>query len=305
MIAAGIDLGGTKIEAQLFASDWSLAERRRIDTPHDYDALVAAVAAQISWAEARAGRALPVGIGAAGLIHPQSGLALTANLPATGKPLPADIAAHAGCTVTYINDCRAFTLSEAVFGAGRGQSPVVGLIIGTGVGGGVAVAGRLLQGAAQVGGEFGHMAAPAHLVTTHGLPVLRCGCGRRGCIETLISGPGLVRLAQAVTGRAFTAQALAQAKARDADAGRVWSVWCGLVAELLLTLSFTVDPACVVLGGGLSQVPGVADDLCAALALAQLPGFASPRIVLAEGGDSSGARGAAYAAWQENGGASR
>ncbi len=299
MIAAGIDLGGTKIEAQVFAPDWTLADRRRIDTPRDYAALVAAMADQIAWAEGIAGRALPVGVAAAGLVNPLTQLAYTANLPATGHPFPADIAAAAGRPVTYVNDCRALTLSEAVFGVARGMTPVAGLILGTGVGGGVAVDGRLIPGPAAVGGEFGHTPAPAHLVVAHGLPVVRCGCGRMGCAETYIAGPGLSRIAQHVMGRALTPPEVAALRATDPQAAQVWEIWCALVAELLMTLTFTVDPQAIVLGGGLSKISGVADDLTRALRAAQLPGFAIPQILLAEGGDSSGARGAAYAALQE------
>ncbi|MES2145025.1 MAG: ROK family protein [Pseudomonadota bacterium] len=168
MIAVGIDLGGTKIEAQIFDADWTRVAQRRIDTPRDYPGLVAAMADQIAWAGAQGGPRLPVGIAAAGLVNPATGLALTANLAATGHPFPADIAATAGRRVSYVNDCRALTLSEAIFGAARGLSPAVGLILGTGIGGGVAVEGRLVEGPATLGGEFGHFAIagrgpwPAH-----------------------------------------------------------------------------------------------------------------------------------------------
>ena len=298
MIAAGIDLGGTKIEAQVFAPDWTVVDRRRIDTPKDYKGLVVAMADQISWAEGIAKTALPVGVAAAGLVNPRTGHAFTANLSATGHPFPADISTAAGRPVTYVNDCRALTLSEAIFGAAKGMTPVVGLILGTGIGGGIAVDGHLIPGPAMVGGEFGHTCAPAHLVVLHNLPVIRCGCGRMGCIETLIAGPGLTRVAERLTGRAMSPPELVAAKATDLEAAKVWAVWCDLVAELLMTLTFTVDPAAVVLGGGLSKVPDVDRDLTTALSRVQLPGFAIPRILIAEGGDSSGARGAAYAALQ-------
>jgi N-acetylglucosamine kinase len=301
MIAGGIDLGGTKIEAQVFASDWTLIDRRRSDTPKDYKALVAAMADQVAWIDQIAGGAIPVGVAAAGLVNPRTGHAFTANLCATGHPFPSDISAAAGRTVTYVNDCRALTLSEAIFGAAKGMSPVVGLILGTGIGGGVAVDGRLIPGPALVGGEFGHTAAPAHLVVQHGLPVIRCGCGRMGCIETLIAGPGLTRIAQTLTGRSLSPPELVVARAEDPEAAKVWAIWCDLVAELLMTLTFTVDPEAIVLGGGLSQIADVDRDLTMALSRVQLPGFAIPRVLIAQAGDASGARGAAYAALQEAG----
>jgi predicted NBD/HSP70 family sugar kinase len=256
------------------------------------------MAEQVDWITTRAGAPLPVGVAAAGLVNPRNGHAFTANLCATGHPFPADISAAAGRPVTYVNDCRALTLSEAIFGAGRGMSPVAGLIIGTGIGGGVAVDGRLVPGPSMVGGEFGHFAAPAHVVAAHGLPVVRCGCGRMGCTETYIAGPGLTRLALHLTGRELTPPEIAEGKESDPALARVWALWCELAAELLVTLTFVIDPAAIVLGGGLSKVPGVARDLSAALTRAQLPGFSIPRITLAEAGDASGARGAAYAALQ-------
>lgn len=294
MISAGIDLGGTKIETQVFDGDWTLLGRRRRGTPGDYGALVEAMAEEVAWAEREGARA--VGIAAAGLVNPATGLALTANLVATGHPFPADIARAAGRPVPYLNDCRALTLSEAVLGAARGLSPVAGLILGTGIGGGLAVDGRLVAGASGTGGEFGHVAAPAHLVAAHGLPVVPCGCGRTGCLETLIAGPGLMRIARRFGAAAGTPEALVAAREADPGARAAWEAWCALMGDLVITLAHVADPAAVVLGGGLSRIEGVAGDVEAAARDAALPGFATPRVLLAEGGDASGARGAALAA---------
>ena len=297
MIAAGLDIGGTKIAVQKFDQDWQLAEQRRVPTPESYDGLVMAVKDQIDWATG-GNRDMPVGVGSAGLINPGTGLAITANLPATGRPFARDVAQAANRQVPFLNDCRAMTLSEAVFGAGQDASVVLGLILGTGVGGGVAVDGGLFEGPAGVGGEFGHIATSAGLVSQHGLPVIRCGCGRLGCIETLIAGPGLARIAEARTGTPHSPEEIA-AKRREKHAlSEVWQIWCGLVADLLATLSFAIDPQVVVIGGGLSRIDGLVADLDAALQAAQFDGFAVPEIRLTEGGDASGARGAAYYAWK-------
>lgn len=293
MMAVGIDLGGTKIEAQVFDADWQVQRRERVPTPQTYPELVQAVAGLIARTDSADA---PVGIAAAGLIHPRTGLAYTANLPATGKPFPADISAACGRGVKYVNDCRAMTVSEAMFGAARGRSPVVGLILGTGVGAGVAIKGRLLEGLSRVGGEFGHTPAPAHIVVQHELPVVQCGCGRMGCIETYIAGPGLTRLAQHFLGTPLDPKTLA-ARAGEPEVAQVWEVWTAFTAELLITLTMMIDPDCVVMGGGLSLIDGVTDRLQAALQQAQLPGFDVPEILLAEGGETSGARGAAHAAW--------
>ena len=295
MIAAGIDLGGTKIEVQVFDADWKVAARNRVATPDTYDALVAAIAGQVAWAEREAGAVMPVGIGAAGAINPKTGLALTANLCASGKPLPADVAASVGRAVTYINDSRAFALSEAVFGAGQGHRVAMSVILGTGVGGGVAIDGRLLSGPTQTGGEFGHMAAPAHLVAEYGLPVVQCSCGRMGCIEGYVSGPGLRGLSEALEGRAMDPAEVA------GNRGIAWRAWCRFTAELLHTLMLTVDPDVIVLGGGLSKICIVSNELEIFLGQGQFDGFSVPPVVIAQGGDSSGARGAAYAAWQADG----
>ena len=298
MIAAGIDLGGTKIEAQTFDSSWNRLESHRIPTPKSYDALVTAMATQIAWIDTQSPN-LPIGIAAAGLVNPASGLALTANLPATGHPFPTDIAAAAGRPITYLNDCRAQALSEALFGAARGFRSALALNLGTGVAGGIVIDGQLLPGPSGLGGEFGHFALPAHVVVAHGLPLVRCGCGRMACSETLIAGPGLSRIFSHLTGRRAAAEGIVQTRATDPAAQRAWTIWCELTAELIHTLCLTVDPECVVLAGGLSRAPGLVQDLSTALRAAQLPGYDVPLIRLAAGGDTTGARGAAYAAWKK------
>lgn len=296
MNAIGIDLGGTKMEAQVFDDAWSVAARRRRDTPKDYAELVTELADLIRWADAQTSGTVPVGIGAAGLVNPKTGLALTANLVATGQPFPADIARTVERPVTYVNDCRALALSEAIFGQGKGRRTVMALILGTGVGGGIAVDGSILQGPTHTGGEFGHTSAPAHLVAKHDLPIWRCGCGRMGCIETYIAGPGLARLAKHILGTDLTTVEIAAR--RDIDTGPVWQVWCDFGADLLHSLTLTADPDLIVLGGGLTHIEGLVDDLSTTARRAQIGDFAVPEIVLAQGGDTSGARGAAYAAWQ-------
>jgi N-acetylglucosamine kinase len=301
MIAAGIDLGGTKIEAQVFDFGWNRVDFHRIATPKTYDALVAAMAALIAWVQAQT-PGLPIGIAAAGLINPATGIALTANLPATGHPFPADIAAAAGRPITYVNDCRAQALSEAVFGAARGYASSMAVNLGTGLAGGIVVDGHLLPGPTGLGGEFGHFALPANIVAAHELPMIRCGCGRIGCTETYIAGPGLSRIHKHLSGHDATPEQIAASRSTDTAAAATWAVWLDLTAEMLHTLCYTVDPACIVLAGGLSRAPGLVPDLTAALQRAQLPGYGVPDLLLAEGGDTTGARGAAYAAHIADGG---
>ncbi len=296
-IAGGIDLGGTKIEAQLFAADWSVVANRRVATPKDYPALVAALAELHRWLRAEGGAELPVGLGFAGFIDPLSGIAYCSNLSADGKDLGGDLAALTGEAVPMVNDARAFTLSEARLGAGRDYRLVIGLILGTGVAGGLALDGRLPLGMLGVAGEYGHSLLPHGAMTQYRLPMLQCGCGRIGCYETLLSGPGMTKIAEALGGAARTSAELSQAAAAgEAEALRVMAVWADLAGEMLLSMALFADAECVVLGGGLSRMPGVAGRLTDALRTRLLPGMRCPAIVLAEGGDASGARGAALAA---------
>ncbi|MBY0351856.1 ROK family protein [Tabrizicola sp.] len=297
-ISAGIDLGGTKIEAQVFAPDWSRAARHRWPTPETYPALVTAMAEAIRWCEPR-GSSLPIGISAAGLINPATGLALTSNLPASGKPFAQDLAGAAGRHVAWINDCRALTLSEAMLGAAKGADPAVGLILGTGVAGGVVTGGHLLPSPAATGGEFGHFPLAAAPIAMHGLPLLTCGCGRLGCIETYLSAPGLSRIAAHLAGTGHAPETIVADRARNRHFARAWEIWLDLATEFLVTLCMTLDPQVIVLGGGLSRAPGLTDDLTARLTRATFSGFQIPSIRLAEGGDASGARGAALHALNE------
>jgi len=292
----GIDLGGTKIEARLFDDRWAVLATRRLATPtDDYDDLVTALHEQIRWLQAEAGDPeLPVGVGAPGLINPATGIAFTANLPATGRTLSADLSARSGKSVPFLNDCRAFALSEAALGAGRDHATVAGLVLGTGVAGGLVVNGALAPTQNGQGGELGHCAISHQIVERLGLPIRGCGCGRIGCYETLLSGPGLQHLAQHVTGNEISPEDLAaRVLARDTDAELVYQHWLQLAAELVDLMMMTYDPNCIVLGGGLSHLPNLCARLVAQTAKIALPGTAVPQICLAEGGDSSGARGAA------------
>lgn len=297
MIAAGIDLGGTKIEAQVFRADWSLGARNRWPTPKSYPDLVMAMAQAVAWCEAQSSAVLAVGVSAAGLINPATGLALTANLAASGKPFVADIAQAAGRDIAWINDCRALALSEARFGAAAGADPALALIFGTGLAGGVVTGGQVMPAFAGLGGEFGHFPLSVGPMLAHGLPILPCGCARVGCTETLLSAPGLARIAAHVTGRNLSPEQIIAGRDTDTGLQKAWEIWLDLASDFLITLCFSIDPAVIVLGGGLSNAPHLADDLTQRLAAATLKGFIIPPIRLAQGGDASGARGAAYDAW--------
>ncbi|MBL1435376.1 MAG: ROK family protein [Rhodobacteraceae bacterium] len=287
MIAGGIDVGGTKIEASLFDGDWQAVETRRVKTPASYDELVAAVQDQAAWLEAQhAG--LPLGIGIPGRHDSKSGLAFTANLPASQKPLRADILKAIGRDASFGNDCDLFAFSEATLGAGRGFHAVFGLILGTGIGGGFCIGQKLFQSANGTVGEVGHLPFSANL----NLPLHPCGCGRTGCFETLGAGPGMVALNQHITGHTASPAEIA---AKD---GEGFKSWLNLIAALVASLQCTLDPDCIVLGGGLSNIEGVAERISEAAVPVMLKGTAPPVILKAKFGDSSGTRGAALLAVQ-------
>ncbi|MEJ6782813.1 ROK family protein [Aminobacter sp. Piv2-1] len=293
-----LDLGGTKIEACLFDDRLEPVARRRSATQKEsYDQLVEAVVEEVRWLEREAGTDLPIGIGIPGLIDPVTGRSTTANLPATGHTLSADLGARLGRATPVANDCKCFALSEANGGAGAGHRTVFGLILGTGVGGGVCVDGRLVTGLNGLPGEVGHFGLPAATVSRRKLPLVACGCGRVGCYETLVSGPGMSRLCEHMTGRAAKPEEIAaQAAAGDPAMGEVFDAWLDLLAELIHTIQLTVDADCVVLGGGLSRIEGVAGKLTGVFADHKLPGVRSPVFEVARFGDASGVRGAAMLA---------
>lgn len=294
----GIDLGGTKIEACVFDDGLVQVEVRRVPTPRaSYADLLDALVDQYRWLCQAAGRAdLPVGIGIPGLIDRSTGLSLTSNLPAMGMPLRADLSQRLGFDVPVKNDCKCFALSEANGGAGAGFETVFGLILGTGCGGGVCRRGELVEGSSGLPGEVGHTGISV-AAFDKSMPLLRCNCGRTGCYETLVSGPGLVALARSMLDvERQPEQIVAGALAGDKALERVLQVWADLVGELLRTIQSTVDPDCIVVGGGLSRMQGIEVRLSASWSSHRIQGARTPAILVATFGDSSGVRGAAMLA---------
>lgn len=271
--------------AQIFDAKWQPVFEHEQATPSDsYEAFLHALSEQVRFlVETGASR---VGIGAPGIIS-RDGVLLAANLVATGQTLPRDLSEACGVDVPFVKDCRAFALSEAQLGAGQDALSMFGLIMGTGVAGAYVVDGVLAPSLRGIGGEVGHLPLPYELITRFGLPILPCGCGRSGCFETFCSGPGLARLSERILGRAIPGEEL------DGEAGEeVLDVWTVLMAALLDTIAVAYDPDVIVLGGGVSRMQGVTERLSAALNEIALSDRI-PAIRIAEGGDRSGARGAA------------
>lgn len=293
-MVGGIDLGGTKIEAALFDATLQRLHTRNRPTPKgDYAALLSTLVEEIEWLTGLADDPnLAVGIGLPGLVDPETGLSFAANIPASGRPLARDLEASVNGPVTIGNDCKCFALSEAIGGAGEAYDRVFGLVLGTGVGGGLCVGKELVLGANGIVGEVGHYSLPAHLVAHYDLPLLQCNCGRTGCNEAYLSGPGLSRLAQALSGTAHPPQDIA----RDPALAGIFNCWLDLVAELLFVIQLHLDPQCIVLGGGLSNIDDVDQLLAVRLAQRALPDSRPPPVLKPVFGASSGTRGAALLA---------
>jgi fructokinase len=294
----GVDLGGTKIEVIALGEDGRQLVRRRWPTPQgDYDAIVRTVATAVAFAESETGgqpgRAT-VGIGTPGALRPGDDTLKNSNTAClNGRPLRADLVAALGRPVVVANDADCFALSEATDGAGAGAASVFGVILGTGVGGGLVVQGRLLGGPNAICGEWGH--TPLPWPTDAERPGPACACGRHGCVETWLSGPGLRADHRHVTGLDLDAEAIAAAAAAgDRSAIETLSRWEQRLARALTVVLDIFDPHVVVLGGGLSNLPGVCDRLPAAIAPWVFSDDLRTRFVTHRHGDSSGVRGAAW-----------
>ena len=295
----GIDLGGSKIEALVIDRDGREVLRRRVPTPRgDYPGTVRAVAELAGAVAAAVGQPLSVGVGMPGALSPATGLVKNANSTwLNGRPLDRDLAAALGRPVRLANDADCFALSEATDGAGAGAEVVFGVILGTGVGGGLVVAGRLLRGPNAIAGEWGHNPLPWPADTERPGPA--CYCGRTGCIETFVSGPGLARDHSGGSGGGVTAAAIVAAAAADDRAAQAsLAAYEKRLAKALASVINIVDPHVIVLGGGMSNVERLYRNIPPLW-----PGYVfsdrvATRLRRAVHGDSSGVRGAAWL-WPE------
>ena len=295
MLRIGIDLGGTKIEIVALDDDGRELLRRRVPTPaSDYEATLRAVADLIEGAERELGQRGSVGIGTPGSISHATGPLKNANSTClNGKRVKQDIEKVLGREVRIANDANCFALSEAVDGAARDAQVVFGVILGTGVGGGIVVSRRVLVGANAIAGEWGHNPLP--LPGKADLPLPECYCGRQGCIETYISGPGMAALHARATGGTLTPpQIVAAAEAGDEGAERTMQRYEDRLARSLANVINILDPDVIVLGGGMSNI----ERLYASVPrLSQRHVFSDrvdTKLVRHHHGDSGGVRGAAW-----------
>jgi len=251
----GIDLGGTKTEIIALDARGAVLDRRREPTPSgDYAGALALIARMVKRAEVQVGERATVGVGTPGSLSPATGLLRNSNSTAfNGKPLKQDLERALGREVRVANDANCFALSEARDGAARGAAVVFGVILGTGVGGGIVIDGHVLEGINAIGGEWGHNPLPWPEDSERPGPA--CFCGKRGCIETFLSGPGLARDYAAQGGETFTSEEVVRrAAAHDAAAQESLARYEARLARALATVINVVDPDAIVLGGGLSNI---------------------------------------------------
>jgi fructokinase len=291
----GVDIGGTKTEVVALAGDGRVLARRREPTPRaDYGASIRTVADWVLDVEREAGARCTVGIGTPGRVSRETGILSNAfALVFNDKPVKRDLETALQREVRFANDANCFALSEASDGAARGARVVFGVILGTGVGGGVVVDGRVLEGANSIAGEWGHNPLPWPQDDER--PGPRCGCGRLGCIEAFLSGPGLARDYERCQGSSLApADIVERAAAGTADCAAALARYEGRLGRALAHMINFIDPDVIVLGGGLSSIASLYRNVPERWAGYVYAPALMTRLVPAMHGDASGVRGAAW-----------
>jgi fructokinase len=291
----GVDLGGTKIEGAALDRSGAVHFRQRVATPAgDYRATLEAIEGLVRTIEREIGETASVGVGMPGTISPATGLVKNANSTCLiGRPLQRDIEAALGRPVRLANDANCFALSEAIDGAASGLETVFGVILGTGVGGGIAIGGRILVGANAIAGEWGHNPLP--WPAPEEMPGPPCYCGRSGCIETFLSGPGLAADHSRHTGnRRSPADTVHAAEQRDPASVATLERYMDRLARGLAAVINLLDPDAIVLGGGLSGIAALYDRVPDLWTRYIFSDRVVTRLLPPVHGDSSGVRGAAW-----------
>lgn len=291
----GIDLGGTKIEGIALDDLGQTRVRRRITAPRgDYGETLRAVTGLVAVIESELTTVATIGVGIPGTISPATGLVKNSNSTwLNGTRLAHDLPKLLERPVRFANDANCFALSEATDGAAAGASSVFGVIVGTGTGGGIAIDGRVVVGTNAIAGEWGHNSLPWPRPGES--PGNGCYCGRSGCIETFLSGPGLSRDYEAASGNKATPEEIVAAAARgELNATLCLERYEDRFARALASVINVVDPDVIVLGGGLSNVDRLYSTIPSRLGAFVFSDVVVTRVVRAMHGDSSGVRGAAW-----------
>lgn len=294
----GIDWGGTKMEAVALDEAGVLRSRERVATPSSYEACLQAVRSLVLSAEKTAEASGSIGIGIPGSPNPRTGLVRNSNaVILNGRPLGEDLEALLGRPVRIANDANCLAVSEAVDGAGAGAETVFGIIIGTGHGGGLAIGRKVHAGFQGVAAEVGHYPLP--WMRPEEYPGHLCWCGKRGCLETYACGTGVELDYRLTTGRQRLARdIMSDMRGGDPVARGVYARFADRLARSLALLTNVVDPDVFVLGGGMSNVDEIYDDLPGLVAQYIFGDSFETPIRKALHGDSSGVRGAAWL-WKE------
>lgn len=293
-VRIGVDLGGTKIEAVAIDPSGEELDRRRVPTPQgDYEGIVRAVVDLVGEISSGRDTVETVGVGTPGAISPFDGLMKNSNsVVLNGRPFDRDLEAALGRPLAIRNDADCFALSEAIDGAARGAPSVFGVILGTGVGGGVVVDRKVHTGPNRIGGEWGHNPLP--WPTDEERPGPDCYCGKHGCIEKWLAGPSLAADHHRAVGGTWTAPEVVEAaREGDRDARASLDRYVDRLARSLATIINVLDPDVVVLGGGMSNVDELYTGVPAVWARYVFGGEVGTRLVPNLHGDSSGVRGAA------------
>ena len=298
------DIGGSAIKCAVATADGHLGELHRVPTPaQDFAAFTAAMQALI----AAGGPSRGVAISIAGVIDPADGRIKCANIPCIdGRPLAADLTATLGLPVWIINDADSFALAEAQAGAGRGHSSVFGLILGTGVGGGLVINGRMIGGPGGFAGEWGHGPVAAQFAGTppQAIPRFHCGCGQTGCLDTVGGARGLERLHLALHQQTLDSREIVAAwQAGDAGAARTIACFIDLLSGPLAMLVNTLGASILPVGGGLANNAALIARLDQAVRAAILRKTDAPIIVPGQSGAEPGLIGAAWLGLEQLGGA--
>ncbi|WP_305813893.1 N-acetylglucosamine kinase [Photobacterium leiognathi] len=295
----GFDIGGTKIEFGAFNEKLERVATERVPTPgDDYNKLIDTLVTLIKQADETFGCEGLVGIGIPGIEDARDGVVLTSNIPAAkGRTLRADLEAKLGRKVALDNDANCFALSEAWDDEHKDSPSVLGLILGTGVGGGMVFEGKVFSGLNHVGGELGHARLPldAWLFLGENALILGCGCGQKGCIDNYLSGRGFELLYNHYYGEELKAiEIIGNYREGEAKAARHVERFLELLAICLANIFTGIDPHVVVLGGGLSNFDLIYDELPKRIPKYLLSVSVAPKIVKKKYGDAGGVRGAAF-----------
>jgi fructokinase len=294
----GIDLGGTKIEGIVLAADGRELARHRVPTPAgQYQATLDCIADLVAALEADTGVRAPVGVGTPGALSPATGLLRNSNSTClNGRPLDQDLAARLQRPVRIANDANCFALSEAIDGAAAGAHCIFGVILGTGTGGGLVVSGQVWQGRHAIAGEWGHNPLPWPQDDERPGPT--CYCGKQGCIETFLSGPGLLADYQGQS-RPASARELVSRADHDPAAEACLRRYADRLARALASVINVIDPDVIVLGGGLSQITRLYQEVPERWSRYVFSEQVTTPLRPPVHGDSSGVRGAAWL-WPES-----